>query len=219
MISKRGKPSIALIDDHEVVRKAIRSLIGAFNEFTVLFDVGTFNELTAQLAERKIPDILLMDIRMPDKTGFEVASWMKENKPQVKVLAFSSESDGFSIAKVMRSGAKGFVSKGANPTELLLAINTVLRGDAYLSQTDFNNFSEAIQNSNDYFKNTNTVEFNAKEKAFIKLACTSLSYKEIAEKLIVGTRSVEDYRMQVFQKLGIHTRQELAVYAVQNKLL
>ena len=155
---------------------------------------------------------------MPEKNGFEVAAWMKINHFNVKVLALSSENDGYSIAKVMRCGAKGFVSKSTEPAELLHAIHTVLKGDSYLSQEDFNSFSSAIQDSNDYFA-TNTAEFTLKEKEFIKLSCTSLSYKQIAERLIVGIRTIEDYRIQVFAKLGIHTRQELAVYAVQNGLL
>ncbi len=218
MITKKSRPSIALIDDHEIVRKALRNLVEAFDEFTILFDVGSFIELEGKLKSRNIPDILLMDIRMPDKSGFEVASFMKSKHPFVKVLALSSESDGFSIAKVMRCGAKGFVSKAASPGELLLAIHTVLNGDAYLSQKDFNEFSNTIQNSADYFRTTNP-DFNAKEKEFIKLACTALTYKEIGDKMCLAMRSVENYRDGVFTKLEIHTRQELAVFAVQNKMI
>lgn len=218
MKTSRSKPSIALIDDHEMVRIGLKSLLAAFDEFNVLFDVPSFSELENNLKKRLLPDILLMDIRMPEKDGFEVAAWMKDKYPYVKVLAVSSESDGFSIAKVMRCGAKGFVSKSANPSELLLAIHTVLKGDAYLSQKDFNEFSYAIQNSVDYFNNTN-IDFSEKELEFIKLACTAMSYKEIADKMFVAPRSVENYRDSVFNKLDIHTRQELAVYAVQNKLL
>jgi DNA-binding NarL/FixJ family response regulator len=219
MITKKAKPSIALIDDHEIVRKAVKNLVAAFNEFTILYDVGTFKELEEKMTrERILPDVLLMDIRMPDKSGFEVAAWIKEKNPHVKVLALSSESDGFSIAKVMRCGAKGFVSKSASPTELLLAINTVLRGDSYLSQKDFNEFSDAIQNSVDYFRKQNVL-FSDKELEFIKWACTPLTFKEIGEKMFIATRSVENYRDAVFGKLEISTRQELAIYSVQNKLI
>lgn len=218
MIVKKSKPSIALIDDHEIVRKALRNLIEAFDEFNILYDVGSFIELENKFKGRSIPDLLLMDIRMPDKSGFEVASWIKSKHPFVKTLALSSESDGFSIAKVMRCGAKGFVSKAASPSELLLAIHTVLNGDAYLSQKDFNEFSNTIQNSSDYFRTTNP-DFTAKEKEFIKWACTALTYKEIGDKMFLAVRSVENYRDVVFAKLEIHTRQELAVFAVQNKML
>ena len=218
MIVKKSKPSIALIDDHEIVRKALKNLIEAFDEFNVLYDVGSFIELENKFKGRSIPDLLLMDIRMPDKSGFEVASWIKSKHPFVKTLALSSESDGFSIAKVMRCGAKGFVSKAASPSELLLAIHTVLNGDAYLSQRDFNEFSNTIQNSSDYFR-TNNPDFTPKEKEFIKWACTALTYKEIGDKMFLGVRSIENYRDGVFAKLEIHTRQELAVYAVQNKML
>ena len=218
MLNKSRKPTIALIDDHSIVRKAVVSLVEAFNEFNVVFDVENFEDLKQMLKTNRNLSLLLMDIRMPDKSGFEIAAWMKENFPMIKVLALSSESDGFSIAKVMRSGAKGFVSKAASPAELLLAIRTVLGGDAYLNQNDFNAFSNAIQNSNDYFSQ-NKVEFNTKEIEFIKWACTALSDNDIADKMFVSTNSVGDYRAAVFTKIGVHTRQELAVYAAKNHLL
>ena len=218
MANSRRTPTIALIDDHIIVRKAIANLVEAFNEFNVVFDVSNFNDLKLKLKENRTLSLLLMDIRMPDKTGFEVASWMKENYPLTKVLSLSSESDGFSIAKVMRSGAKGFISKSADPTELLLAIQTVLKGDAYLSQADFNAFSDAIQNSTDYFADQKP-EFTAKEEEFIRWTCTALSYPEIADKMFVSINSVGDYRASVFNKVGIHTRQELAVYAAKNHIL
>jgi len=218
MLNKIRKPTIALIDDHSIVRKAVASLVEAFNEFNVVFDVENFDDLKQMLKTNRNLSLLLMDIRMPDKSGFEIASWMKENFPMIKVLALSSESDGFSIAKVMRSGAKGFVSKSASPAELLLAIRTVLGGDAYLNQNDFNAFSNAIQNSNDYFSQ-NKVEFNPKEIEFIKWACTGLSYNDIADKMFMSTNSIGDYRSAVFTKIGVHTRQELAVYAAKNHFL
>lgn len=217
-LNKLKRPSIALIDDHLVMRKGAVGLLTAFNEFNIAFDVDGFEGLVEQLQKNRHIDVLLMDIKMPGKDGFEIAAWMRSNYPLIKVLAFSSESDGYSIAKVMRNGAKGFVSKSASPTELLLAIQTVLKGDAYLSQNDFNTFQEVIQNSAGYF-NQEIPDFNDKEKEFIKWACTSLSYKEIADRMYIAVKTVDSYRNFVFSKLGIHTRQELAVYASQNNLI
>ena len=218
VITRKKNPTIALIDDHVIVRKGLRNLVESFDEFDVVFDVENFEELVVKLKTNKNLDLLLMDIKMPNKNGFEVALWMREHYPLIKVLALSSEEDGFSIAKVMRNGAKGFVGKSANPTELLLGIHTVLRGDSYLSQESFNMFSNVIQNSQDYFAN-NKVEFTEKELEFIKWACTGLSYKEMAVKMFIGAKAVDFYRITVFNKIAIHTRQELAVYAVQNNLL
>ena len=217
-MSKKGRPSIALIDDHSIVRKGLRNLIEAFDEFNVLFDVENFDDLETTLKNNRNLNLLLMDIKMPDKSGFDVVIWMREKYPLTKVLAVSSEEDGFSIAKVMRNGAKGFVGKSASPTELLLAIQTVLKGDAYLSQDNFNLFSEVIQNSTNYFKDENIL-FTEKELEFIKWACTGLTYQEISDKLFVNLKTVDGWRAIVFHKLSIHTRQELAVYAVKNKLL
>ncbi len=212
------KPNIALIDDHFIVRKGLRNLVEAFNEFNVVFDVENFTELQAQLKTDRHIDVLLMDIKMPDKSGFDVALWMRSHYPVIKVLAVSSEEDGFSIAKVIRNGAKGFCGKSASPTELMLAIQTVLRGDVYLSQASLNMFNDVLQNSVGYFLKNN-VEFTEKEREFIKWACSAYTYPEIAEKMFVNVKTVEGYRSVVFTKLGIQTRQELAVYAAQNNLV
>jgi two-component system, NarL family, invasion response regulator UvrY len=212
------KPNIALIDDHNSVRKAYVMLLTEMEEFNIVFDAENFAELTSKLKQNRNIDVLLMDIKMPDKSGFEVASWMRENYPLVKVLALSSESDGFSIGKVLRNGAKGFVDKAANPTEILLAIQTVLAGDSYLSKKSFNAFSEVVQNSMDYFADQKPV-FTDKETEFIKWACTGLSYKDIAAKMFISANSTDDYRNAVYKKLGVHTRQEIAVYAAKNNML
>lgn len=212
------KPSIALIDDHVIVRKGLRSLVEAFNEYDVAFDVESFADLTVKLKENRHLDLLLMDIKMPIKDGFEVALWMRDHYPLIKVLAVSSEEDGFSITKVIRNGAKGFCGKSASPTELLLAIQTVLRGDVYLSQSSLNMFNDVLQNSSGYFTNTKVV-FTEKEIEFINYACTAFTYTEIADKMFVGLKTVENWRTVIFSKIGIQTRQELAVYAAQNNLI
>lgn len=212
------RPTIGLIDDHRIVRRGIRSQVEAFDEFTVVFDVENFEELKKQLKDNRTLDLLLMDIKMPDITGFELVIWMKENYPLIKVLALSSEEDGFSIAKVMRNGARGFVGKSAGENEVLLGIRTVLKGDTYLSQTDFNKFSDVIQSSTNYFTNQN-VDLSELEKEFLNWCCTSLNYGEIATKMYISTRTANDYRDRLFKKIGVNSRQELAVYAVQNKLL
>lgn len=212
------KPSIALIDDHVIVRKGLRSLVEAFNEYNVAFDVENFVDLTVKLKENRHIDLLLMDIKMPIKDGFEVALWMREHYPLIKILAVSSEEDGFSISKVIRNGAKGFCGKSASPTELLLAIQTVLRGDVYLSQSSLNMFNDVLQNSTGYFTN-NKIIFSDKELEFINYACTAFTYTEIADKMFVGLKAVENWRTVIFAKIGIQTRQELAVYAAQNNLI
>lgn len=217
MLSKRGKPTIALIDDHRIVRKGLRNLVEAFDEFIVLFDVECFDDLVIKLNANRGLHLLLMDIKMPDKSGFDVVLWMKDKYPQTRVLAVSSEEDGFSIAKVMRNGAKGFVGKSADPTELLLAIQTVLRGDSYLSQDNFNLFSEVLQNSSNYFKDEDIL-FTDKELEFLRWACTPFTYSEIADKMCVNIKTIEGWRSAIFFKLNIHTRQELAVFAAKNGL-
>jgi len=211
------KPRLGLIDDQVLIRKSIVGLLDAMDEYNIIFDVTTFVELEKKLNDNEVIDVLLMDIKMPDKSGFDIALWMKDKFPLIAVLALSSETDGYSISKVIKNGAKGFVDKGAEPEELALAIETVMNGDAFLSQKDLNKFSSAIQNDLNELMNVN-VTFIDRELEFIKLCCTSLSYPEIAAKMFLSDNSVGSYRISVFTKLRINTRQELAVYAAKNNL-
>jgi DNA-binding NarL/FixJ family response regulator len=118
----------------------------------------------------------------------------------------------------MRNGARGFVGKSAGANELLQGIKIVLKGDTYLSQTDFNKFSDVIQSSTNYFTKQN-VDLSELEKTFLNWCCTNLNYAEIATKMFISPRTASDYRDRLFKKIGVNSRQELAVYAVQNKLL
>ena len=211
------KPRLGLIDDQVLIRKSIVGLLDAMDEYNIIFDVTTFVELEKKLTDKEVIDVLLMDIKMPDKSGFDIALWMKDKFPLIAVLALSSETDGYSISKVIKNGAKGFVDKAAEPEELALAIETVMNGNAFLSQKDLNKFSSAIQNDLNELIN-GSITFIDRELEFIKLCCTSLSYPEIAAKMFLSGKSVGDYRMSVFNKLRIHSRQELAVYAAKNNL-
>lgn len=211
------KPTIGLIDDHTSIRKGIRYLVESFGEFDVLFDVDNFIQLKTELENNRNLDILLMDIKMPDISGFELVKWMKTNYPLIKVLAFSSEEDGLSITTVIRNGAVGFVGKSENAAQVLQAIHTTLNGDSYLSQESLNKFSDVIKNSANYLTRTN-IDLSDKEKEFMGWCCTALTYPEIAERMFISTRTVQDYRETLFKKMGVTTRQELVVYAMQNHI-
>lgn len=212
-MTKTGNYSVVLIDDHEIVRKALAGIVEMFPNFEVIGDVVGYEALERFLANGEPPDLLLLDIVMPGKDGFEVAGWMKKNYPTVKLLALSSEADPDTIVRIIKAGANGYIHKSCGPAELLNAMEVVLKGNTYLSQKDFNIFSEAIQNNN--YGNESFVVFDNKEIEFIKLLCTSLTIKEIAEKLFISPRSLEDIKDKIGEKIGKTTRQEIALYAAK----
>lgn len=215
-MTKAGNYSVLLIDDHEIVRKAIAGIVAMFPNFEVVGDVGGYESLETFLANGEAPDLLLLDIVMPGKDGFEVAEWVKKNYPTVKILALSSEAQPETIVRIIRKGANGYIHKSCGPAELLNAMEVVLKGNTYLSQKDFNTFSEALQGN--ILVNDTAEDLNEREIQYLKHLCTSLTNKEIADKMFISIRTLEDIRDKVTEKIGVNTRQEMVFYAVKKGL-
>lgn len=207
--------TVLLIDDHVIVRKALVGMVNSFPGFTVIGDVNGYEELVVFL-ENNVPppDILLLDIQMPVKNGFEVAEWMKLAYPTVKMLALSSEAENDTIAKVIKKGALGYVHKSAGPEEVLKGLETVLTGNLYLSQKDLNTFSQSLQSQS--FFVTENLYLSPREKTYLKYLCSSLSLKEIATEMNLSVRTLEDIKDALTVKIKVSTRQEMVIFAVKN---
>ncbi|MBS1592388.1 MAG: response regulator transcription factor [Bacteroidetes bacterium] len=216
--SSKKLHKLALIDDHAMFRKALASYIAGYDNYSVLYEAGSGKELLSFLKDSKNqhPDIVLLDIRMPEMDGFAVAEFLKNNYPLIKILALSSDDDGRTISRIVRNGAKGFISKNLGPEDLLEALNVLMKGDFYLPQSHLNEMVQAMHNNNDL--TPENIQLTEKEKEFLTWACSELTYKDIADKMFVSTRTIEDYRDTIYKKLGVHTRQELVLYAVRNDL-
>jgi len=211
------KIQVAVADDHVLLRKALAKLINSFDGFAVLFEADNGKDVKAKLGQHQIPDILLLDVNMPDIDGFQTAKWVYERYPQIKILALSMYSDETTIIKMLRNGAKGFVLKNADPEKLKEALESIMHKDFYLS--DF--ISEKILSS--LHKNIHIEKdppkLNPKEKEFLKWICTDLTYKDIAEKMFVSHRTVDDYRINLFEKLNVKSRVGLVIYAIKNNIV
>lgn len=216
-MTEAGNYSVLLMDDHEIVRKAIAGIVQLFPNFEVWGDLGEFEVLENFLANGKAPDLLLLDIVMPGKDGFEIAEWIRENYPSVKILALSSEAEPETIVKIIKKGANGYIHKSCGPAELLGAMEAVLKGNTYLSQNDFNSFSEVLQNKT-LAAQVNAESLTDREKEYLKYLCTALTNKEIAEKMFISPRSLEDVKAKLAEKIGVSSRQEMAIYAVKKGL-
>ncbi|HTI07588.1 MAG TPA: response regulator transcription factor [Puia sp.] len=214
------KYSIAIVDDHILFRKSLTVLIDLFPKYKVIYDASNGKDLIAQLKENSLPDIVLMDINMPVMDGYSTTAWLRDNYPQVKVLALSTMESETAIIKMIKSGAKGYVLKDAEPEELKLAFEEVLsRGYFYnelISQKVLKSVHELTEPRNKVGLFANLSE---REIEFLKLVCTELAYKEIADKLFVSVRTVEGYRDTLCEKLNLKTRVGLAMYAIKNNLV
>jgi two-component system, NarL family, invasion response regulator UvrY len=208
------KYTVAIVDDHELVAKAIAGLVGQFADYEVLFDAENGKELIKHFKLNHIPDVVLLDINMPDMDGYETSLWLKNNYPEVKVLALSMNDKEEAIVRMLRNGVRGYILKGCRPSELREALDSVINKGFYY--TEFVT-SRLIKSLNPDFV-LNPVEalgLSEREAEFIQLACTDLTYVEIADKMCVSPRTVDGYRESLFVKFNVKSRVGLAVEAIR----
>jgi two-component system, NarL family, invasion response regulator UvrY len=211
--------TIVLTDDHILLRNGLAELVKKLGH-TVLFEADNGKDLMTKLDAKNLPDLVLMDINMPEMDGYETTQWLKENHPQLNVLALSMYDNENSIIKMLKCGAKGYILKDSDPAILKAAIDAVLSKGYYYSDLVSGKLIHAINKIDDEGSDINTItNLSERELDFLKYSCTELTYKEIAEKMFVSPRTIDGYRDALFEKLSIKTRVGLAMYATKNGIV
>lgn len=208
---------VGVADDHILLRSALARLINSFESYKVIFEASNGTEVKDKLNKHVIPDVMLLDVNMPETDGYETARWIYKNYPQVKVLALSMFSDEGTIIRMLRLGAKGYIMKNAEPEELKLALDSVLQKDFYLSELISGKIISGLHKDMD--NPHEPVSLTEKEKEFLKWVCTELTYKDIAGKMFVSPRTVDDYRNSLFEKLNVKTRVGLVIFAIKHNMV
>jgi len=208
---------VAIVDDHTMFRKGLAALINFFPNYKVSMDASNGNDFIEQLQSAQLPDIVLMDINMPEMDGYATTEWLRNNHPEVKTLALSTMDSETAIIKMIKSGAKGYVLKDAEPSELKLAFDEVMSRGYFYNDLVSRKVLNAISQLVDPKKTTATfANLTPREIEFLKFACTEMTYKEIADKMHLSVRTVEGYRDSLCDKLDIKTRVGLVIYAIKN---
>ena len=207
--------TIALADDHTLLRNGLASLVTSLGH-TVLFEADNGQQLTEKIKDCE-PELVLMDINMPEMDGFETTHWLKQNHPEVKVLALSMYDNETSIIRMLKCGAKGYILKDSEPAELKEAINTIITKGFYYSDLVSGKLMYAINKMEDDGDSLKSLlPLSDRETDFLKYACTEMTYKEIADKMFVSPRTIDGYRDALFEKLQVKTRVGLVMYAIKN---
>ena len=208
------KYSVVVVDDHNLLSQAIGGLVEGFEEFSVLYTCKNGQELLDKINDtKKIPDIVLMDVNMTILNGIETTQQLYKDYPDIKVLALSIEEDEKTILKMLRAGAKGYLMKDVKKSELEKALLEVMEKGFYHTNTVTKVLVDSLSDSEE-----NKIVFKEREMIFIKYACTEMTYREIAEKMFLSTKTVEGYRDAVFEKLKLRNRTGLVIYAIKNKI-
>jgi len=209
---------IALVDDHVLLRNGLAGLIRDLGH-VVSFEADHGKEMIQKIDVEALPDILLLDINMPEMDGYETAKWMKQNHPNVKILALSMYDNEKAIINMLRSGAKGYILKDSDPAQLNGALHDLLQKGFYYSDLVSGKLIHAINGIEENGSSENNPGISEREIEFLKYACTELTYKEIAEKMYLSPRTIDGYRDSLFEKLTIKTRVGLAMYAIKSGLV
>ncbi len=217
MAKTNKKIEVAIADDHSLMRNALAKLINTFEGYTVIMEADNGKDLRAKIMKHVIPDIVLLDVNMPEMDGFETTQWLYKNYPQIKVLALSMLSDERTIIKMFRLGAKGYLLKNTDPAELRKALEAVMDKNVYLSEYVSAKLVSGLHKDADTIPKE--IVLNEKEREFLRWTCSELSYKEIAEKMILSPRSIDDYRQTLFYKLKVHSRVGLVMYAIKKGIM
>lgn len=211
------KAKIALADDHVLLRNGLANLLKDL-EYEVVFEANDGTELLEKIQNSTVPDIVLMDINMPRMDGYDTTQWLKKNYPEIKVLALSMYDDENAIIRMLRCGAKGYILKDSEPVELKLAIHALLAKGFYHSELVTGKLIHTINHLDEPDNSSvkNLLGLNEREIEFLKLVCTEMTYKEIAEQMCLSPRTIDGYRDALFEKLNVKSRVGLVLFAIKN---
>lgn len=204
---------VLLADDHTIVRYSLRRLLESRGSVRVVAEAANGREAVERTREHE-PDLVLMDVAMPEMDGVQATRRILEVMPQVRVLALSGHSDEQLVAQMLRAGASGYVLKEAGADELHLAVERVARGGAYLSS----GARDAIEGDGGPCEERSSQVLSPRERDVLTMLADGKTAREIAAELAVSVKTVETHRARIMAKLNLRSVAELTKYAIRSGL-
>ncbi len=212
------KIKIAIVDDHKLVSKALENMISFNPNFQVIMTNYNGQDFIDSLRVATIfPDVVLMDINMPIKNGIETTAEISRDFPNLKVIALTMEDNESTIIRMLTAGAKGYLLKDMSPDILFDAINIVHEKGIFY--TDLVTQSLLKIKTEEKIMGELHETLKNREVEFIKLACSELTYREIADKMYLSPRTIDGYRDSVFVKLNVKTRVGIVLFAIKHNII
>ncbi len=210
------KNRVMLVDDHKLFRKGLRMLIDSLNRFEVAGEASTGVEFL-NLLDQSQPDIVMLDIAMPEMDGIEAARLALAKYPDLKIITLSMFGEQDYYFKMVDAGVKGFLLKNSDFTEVKMALETVMEGGNYFSRELLMNLVNSLKNSPE--ECTPDSLLSDREKEIILLICKGMSTQEIADSLCLSKRTVDSHRANILLKTSCRNTASLVVYAIKEKLV
>ena len=214
-----SKITVILVDDHALVRSGLRMLLEAQPDIEIVSEAETGAD-ALQKVQSLQPDVVLMDIELPDMNGIEVTRLIKRTVPNTAVLALTMYEKDQYFFEMLKAGASGYVPKRAAPDDLVAAIRTVSQGDVFLYPP------LATRLVKDYLQRTPSAdrasmdnELTPREQQVLVLVAEGLTSGEISDRLVISIKTVDRHRENIMHKLNLHSRVDLVKYALRNDLI
>lgn len=209
---------IALVDDHTLLRNGLANLINSFEGYSVCFEADNGKEFINAFQKFETPDIVLLDITMPEMNGFETASWLKKNAPDIKILVLSMVDNENAIISMLKEGARGYLLKDSKPKVVKQALDDIRDKGFFMNELVTSKMLNYVTTPNSKNDAGIIASLSEKEITFLKFACTEKTYKEIASEMNLSPRTIEGYRDDLFVKLSVVSRVGLVIFAIKNGL-
>ncbi len=213
---------LGIVDDHTLFRKGLIHLIEIAciqSKPSILFEASNGKQMIEKLEGNNLPHIIIMDVNMPVMNGYEAVFWLSQNYPDIKVLVVSMIENEESILNMLRIGIKGYLGKDVEPKELGDALEAIKNKGYYYTDFITGKLIHSLNRPDNNEEELIIHKLNDREKEFLRLACTDLTYTEIAAKMFLSPKTIDGYRAVLFQKLAIKNRVGLALCAVKYRLI
>lgn len=208
--------TIGLVDDHQLFLKSLSMMLNSFNNFSVVLEACNGKDLQEKIqANNTLPDILLIDVNMPIMNGIDTANWVTTHYPSIKCAALSVNDSDLTILAMIRAGCCAYLLKDMHPDELEIALLSIKQTGFYDRDASSRNVVKLLHSN----ASNNEFKLSEKELIFLRYSCTELTYKQIAIKMDLSERTIDQYRENLFKKLHVQSRIGLALEAVKRELI
>lgn len=211
----KGIIKIVIADDHPIFRDGLKTLLNSHPEFNVLADAENGETLLKKI-EQHIPDVVLVDIRMPVLDGFEATKQISVNYPETKVIAISMNDERSTILDMIDAGANGYILKNADKSEIIEAIYSVYNGEDYFCKEIAKNIKQILRSARIRSEKANKISFNEKELKIMHYMCEELSSDEIAKEMYLSKKTIDGIRLKIKSELNVRNSIGIVKYAISS---
>lgn len=211
------KIQLIIADDHDVYRDGLRALLQNVKELEVSGEAANGKQLIS-ICEEKKPDVVMTDIMMPVMDGIKATAWLAEHMPAVRVIALSMFNQDNLILDMINAGASGYLIKNAHKTEIIEAIHSVYKNKPYYCSSTSHKLARLIGSSRIGPKATQKIMFTERELDIVKMICEEKTTKEIGHKLNMSSRTAEEYRHRIREKMEVKGIAGMVIYAIKNDI-